>query len=55
MIRVPPSRRTQKTGRTVAADRAHPHRAVVGLRPAHDLRLEPSQFLGMQARIHQQP
>jgi hypothetical protein len=44
-----------KTGRTVAADRAHPHLAVVGLRPAHDLRLEPSQFLGMQARIHQQP
>ena len=44
-----------KTGRTVAADRAHPHRAVLGLRPAHDLRLEPSQFLGMQARIHQQP
>jgi hypothetical protein len=54
MIRVPPPRRTQKAV-PVAADRAHPDRAVVGLRPAHDLRLEPRQFLGMQARIHQQP
>jgi hypothetical protein len=36
----------------VPADGAHPDRAVVAIRAAHHIRLEPRQFLGMQPRIH---
>lgn len=39
----------------VAADRALPDRAVIGLRSTHNQRLEPRQFRGVHPRIHQQP
>ena len=39
----------------VPADGAHPDRAVVAIRAADHIRLEPRQFLGMQPRIHKQP